>query len=50
MIEPLTREGEVTACLLPFNQAERIVEPTILQSSDSIHVPVARARSPEIRR
>jgi hypothetical protein len=32
-IEPLTPEGEVTARLLRFNQAERIVERAILQSA-----------------
>ena len=33
IIEPLTPEGEVTARLLRFNQAERVVERTILQST-----------------
>ena len=33
MIESLTREGEVTARLLRFNHAGRIVERTILQSA-----------------
>ena len=33
IIEPLTRQGEVTARLLRFNHAERIVERTILQSA-----------------
>ncbi len=32
IIEPLTREGEVTVRLLRFNHAERIVERTLLQS------------------
>ena len=33
MIETLTREGEVTAGVLRFNQAERVVERMILQIS-----------------
>ena len=33
MIETLTREGEVTARVLRFNQAERVVERMILQIS-----------------
>lgn len=32
-IEPLTPEGEVTTRLLRFNQAERVVERVILQST-----------------
>lgn len=32
IIEPVTREGEVTARLLRFNKAERIVERSVLQS------------------
>jgi len=32
LIEPVTREGEVTERLLRFNQPERILERTILQS------------------
>jgi len=33
LIEPMTPEGEVTARLLRFNQAERIVERVILQNA-----------------